>query len=137
MTPQAIFASLSACGISLCITPDGHGIAIPAGLVSPAQRAAIVANKPALIAFLRTSPAIDQLPKPAPVPARPPSARPAPAPKPMGWMHLEQPWRAADAAYQTHHWQCTTCKSAATGHAARCTDGQRLHLDYTRLEKTT
>lgn len=62
----------------------------------------------------------------------PAPARPAPAPKPMGWLHMDQPWRAADRLYQTHHWQCTTCKSAATGHAARCTDGQRLHLDYTQ-----
>ena len=102
-------------------------------------------NRLAEVAFLSV---------PAPVPAPPPTpfepdqhgANTAPAPdqhgaetvpaptrpKPLGWLHMEQPWRAADRLYQTHHWQCTTCKSAATGHAARCTDGQRLHTDYTQ-----
>ena len=91
-------------------------------------------NRLAEVAFLSV---------PAPVPAPPPTpfepdqhgaeTVPAPTrPKPLGWLHMEQPWRAADRLYQTHHWQCTTCKSAATGHAARCTDGQRLHTDYTQ-----
>lgn len=72
----------------------------------------------------------EQLP---PTPPAPPAALPArpPAPKPMGWLHLKQPWRAADRAYQHHHWKCSACKAAARGHSERCTEGQRLHDEYT------
>ena len=70
----------------------------------------------------------EQLP---PTPPTPPACPPAPAPKPMGWLHLEQPWRAADRAYQHHHWKCSVCKAAARGHSERCTEGQRLHDEYT------
>ncbi len=59
MHPQAILDDLAACGIAPRLTADGRGIALPAGQLSPAQRAAIVANKAALIAFLQ---AIDQVP---------------------------------------------------------------------------
>lgn len=59
MHPQAIFDDLAACGIAPRLTPDGRGIALPAGQLSPAQRAAITANKAALIVFLQ---AIDQVP---------------------------------------------------------------------------
>lgn len=73
----------------------------------------------------------EQLP---PAPPAPPKPHPAPAPKPMGWLHMEQPWRAADRLYQNHHWQCTVCKAAARaapGTADRCAEGQRLHDEYT------
>lgn len=70
----------------------------------------------------------EQLP---PTPPAPPACPPAPAPKPMGWLHLGQPWRAADRLYQHHHWQCSVCKAAARGHSERCTEGQRLHDEYT------
>ena len=73
----------------------------------------------------------EQLPT---APPAPPAPHPAPAPKPMGWLHMEQPWRAADRLYQNHHWQCPECKAAARaapGTAERCTEGQRLHDEYT------
>ena len=73
----------------------------------------------------------EQLP---PAPPAPPAPHPAPAPKPMGWLHMEQPWRAADRLYQNHHWQCTVCKAAARaapGTADRCSAGQHLHDNYT------
>ena len=69
-----------------------------------------------------------------PAPPAPPKPHPAPAPKPMGWLHMEQPWRAADRLYQNHHWQCTECKAAARaapGTADRCAEGQLLHDAYT------
>ena len=65
MHPQAIFDDLTACGIAPRLTTDGRGIALPAGQLNPAQRAAIVANKAALIVFLQ---AIDQVP---PTPKKP------------------------------------------------------------------
>lgn len=80
---------------------------------------------------------LEQLPPPPPAP---PAPHPAPAPKPMGWLHLDQPWRAADRLYQAHHWQCPQCKAAAQaapGTAERCTAGQRLHDDYTATTTTT
>ena len=120
MHPQAILDDLAACGIAPRLTPDGCGIALPAGQLNPAQRTAITANKAALIEFLQ---AIDQLPKAPPAPA-----------KPMGRWHMNQPWRAADRLYQNHHWQCPECKAAARaapGTAERCTEGQRLHDEYT------
>ena len=120
MHPQAILDDLAACGIAPRLTPDGRGIALPAGQLNPAQRTAITANKAALIEFLQ---AIDQLPKAPPAPA-----------KPMGRWHMEQPWRAADRLYQSHHWQCAACMAsarAAPGTADRCTEGQRLHDAYT------
>ena len=57
----------------------------------------------------------------------------------MGWLHMEQPWRAADRLYQNHHWQCPECKAAARaapGTAERCTEGQRLHSGYTTTKDT-
>ena len=68
MHPQAILDDLAACGIAPRLTPDGCGIALPAGQLNPAQRTAITANKAALIAFLQ---AIDQVQKPQPAPAKP------------------------------------------------------------------
>ena len=192
MHPQAILDDLAACGIAPRLTTDGRGIALPAGQLSPAQRAAITANKAALIVFLQ---AVDQAPptpkKPlaldpgerallalamafcdrtgagdkarqdwqrdvadtppelrgdlyahlreqcTPAPPAPPTAAstrpPAPA-KPMGWLHLDQPWRVADRLYQAHHWQCTVCKAAARaapGTADRCAAGQHLHDNCT------
>ena len=62
----------------------------------------------------------------------PAPARPAPAPKPMGWLHMDQPWRAADRLYESHHGQCPVCKATSTGHSDRCAAGQHLHLDYTQ-----
>ena len=73
----------------------------------------------------------EQLPT---APPAPPAPHPAPAPKPMGWLHMEQPWRAADRLYQNHHWQCPACMAAARaapGVMARCAEGQLLHDAYT------
>ncbi len=120
MHPQAILDDLAACGIAPRLTPDGRGIALPAGQLNPAQRTAITANKAALIEFLQ---AIDQLPKAPPAPA-----------KPMGRWHMNQPWRIADRLYQHHHWNCPTCMTAARaapGTADRCAAGQHLHDNYT------
>ena len=189
MHPQAILDDLAACGIAPRLTTDGRGIALPAGQLNPAQRAAIVANKAALIVFLQAIDQVPPTPKKAlaadpgkrallalvtaycdrtaasdkaraqwvddvedtppelrgdlyahlreqlpPAPPAPPTAAstrpPAPA-KPMGWLHLGQPWRAADRRYQRHHWKCSVCKAAARGHSERCIEGQRLHNDYT------
>ena len=98
--------------------------------VSPQARAQWVQDvedtPPELRADLRQH-LLEQLP---PQPPSPPAPHPAPAPKPMGWLHMEQPWRAADRLYQAHHWQCTVCKAAARaapGTADRCAEGQRLH----------
>ena len=128
MHPQAILDDLAACGIAPRLTPDGCGIALPAGQLNPAQRTAITANKAALIEFLQ---AIDQVQKPQPAPA---ITLPPPAPaKPMGWLHMDQPWRIADRLYQHHHWNCPTCMTAARaapGTADRCAAGQHLHGDY-------
>ncbi len=75
----------------------------------------------------------DHLRQQLPAPARPAPVAPAPATaRPMGWLHLDQPWRTADRAYLTHWGQCPTCKAAATGHSDRCTAGQRLHDAYTQ-----
>ena len=65
MHPQAILDDLAACGIAPRLTPDGCGIALPAGQLNPAQRTAITANKAALIVFLQ---AVDQAP---PTPKKP------------------------------------------------------------------
>ena len=65
MHPQAILDDLAACGIAPRLTPDGCGIALPAGQLNPAQRTAITANKAALITFLQ---AIDQV---QPTPKKP------------------------------------------------------------------
>ena len=52
MTPQTILAGLLECGIEPSVTADGNGIAVPAGRLNPAQRAAILANKTELIDYL-------------------------------------------------------------------------------------
>lgn len=52
MTAQTIFADLLECGIEPSLTPDGKGIAVPAGRLSTAQRAAIMAHKSELIEYL-------------------------------------------------------------------------------------
>ncbi|MDZ4145694.1 MAG: hypothetical protein U1D29_14360 [Burkholderiales bacterium] len=52
MTPQAIFADLLAQGVELKLATDGANLIVPAGSLSPEQRALVLANKPALIAYL-------------------------------------------------------------------------------------
>ena len=52
MNPQAILADLIECGIEPSVTPDGNGIAVPAGRLNPAQRAAILTHKRELITYL-------------------------------------------------------------------------------------
>ena len=96
-------------------------------------------NRLAEVAFLSV---------PAPVPAPPPppfepdqhGAETVPAPdqpKPLGWLHMDQPWRAADAAYLAHWGQCPSCKAAAAGHSERCAAGQHLHDTYLAALATT
>ena len=114
MPAQAILDDLRTDGIVPSLTPDGRGIALPAGRLNPAQRAAIAANRPALLAHL-----LAQAGRTSPPPAPPP-------PPPLPWLHMDQPWRAADRLYEQHHWQCATCRAAARGHADRCPEGQSL-----------
>lgn len=55
MTAEAILADLLASGITPAVTPDGAGIVVPAGRLSPAQRAAILGHKSELIACVLDS----------------------------------------------------------------------------------
>ena len=76
----------------------------------------------------------EQLPPAPPAPPTAASTRPPAPAKPLPHFHLEQPWRAADRAYERHHWQCTVCKAAARaapGTADRCAAGQHLHDNCT------
>ena len=117
MDPQRILDDLRADGIVPSLTPDGRGIELPAGRLNPAQRAAITANRPALLAHLMAQ---------AGHASPPPQAS-------MPWLSVHQPWRTADRLYEAHHWQCPACRAAARGRCTeRCPEGQRLHDDYTR-----
>ena len=53
MTAETILAELLECGIEPGLTPDGTGIAVPAGRLTDAQRAAILSHKPELIEAIR------------------------------------------------------------------------------------
>jgi hypothetical protein len=55
VTPETILADLLASGIEPGVTPDKTGIVVPAGKLSPTQRAAVLAHKPALIDYLLES----------------------------------------------------------------------------------
>ena len=55
MKPETILADLLESGIEPRVPPDKTGIVVPAGKLSPAQRAAVLAHKPDLIAFLLES----------------------------------------------------------------------------------
>ena len=55
MTPETILADLLASGIEPSVTPDQTGIVVPAGKLSPSQRAAVLTHKPDLIAYLLES----------------------------------------------------------------------------------
>ena len=120
MPAQHILDDLALDGIAPRLTPDGRSIELPAGRLNPAQRAAIAANRPALLAHLLAQ-----------------AGRTSPPPPPLPWLHMDQPWRAADRLYEQHHWQCTTCRAAARGHAPRCPEGQRLHDAYTLASRVT
>jgi hypothetical protein len=52
MTAESVLADLLAHGIEPSVTPDGLGIAVPAGRLTAAQRSAVIAHKPELIARL-------------------------------------------------------------------------------------
>jgi hypothetical protein len=52
VTPETILADLLASGIEPSVTPDKTGIVVPAGALSPAQRAAVLNQKAELIAYL-------------------------------------------------------------------------------------
>lgn len=53
MTPQAILSDLWAAGICVRLASDGLNLSVPAGCLSPDQRALVLAHKPALVAFLQ------------------------------------------------------------------------------------
>jgi len=55
MTAAAILAELLDCGITPAVTPDGRGIEVPAKRLTDAQRAAVLAHKPELIACIQES----------------------------------------------------------------------------------
>lgn len=93
------------------------------------------ANDPAPGTRVASTPAPDRHgANTVPAPARP--EPPTPAPKPPGWLHMDQPWRAADAAYLAHWGLCPTCKATATGHSERCAAGQYLHDAYDKAVTT-
>ena len=117
MPAQHILDDLALDGIAPRLTPDGRSIELPAGRLNPAQRAAIVANRAALIAHLSKA-------------GRTTSLAPAAPQVPTTWCSVLQPWRAADMLYASHHWGCTTCCAAARGHSDRCPEGRRLHAEY-------
>ena len=53
MTPQAILVDLWAAGIDLQLSCDGVNLLAPAGKLTDADRQLVLANKPALIQFIR------------------------------------------------------------------------------------
>ena len=55
MTPETILANLLESGIEPTVTPDQTGIVVPAGKLSHTQRAAVLAHKTDLIAYLLES----------------------------------------------------------------------------------
>lgn len=55
MTPEAILSDLLDSGIEPSVTPDATGIVVPAGKLSQTQRAAVLAHKSDLIAYLLES----------------------------------------------------------------------------------
>lgn len=55
MTAQAILADLLACGIDLECTPDGRTLTVPAGTLTPTQRAQVLQHKPELIRLVQES----------------------------------------------------------------------------------
>ena len=55
MTPEIILADLLASGIEPSVTPAQAGVVVPAGKLSPSQRAAVLTHKPDLIAYLLES----------------------------------------------------------------------------------
>lgn len=55
MSPHALFCDLLAAGITLTLSPDGENLAAPAGRLTVEQRALVLENKAALVAFLVAS----------------------------------------------------------------------------------
>lgn len=55
MSADAILAELLDRGITPAVTPDGTGIEVPAGRLTDAEKAAIRAHKPELIAAIQES----------------------------------------------------------------------------------
>lgn len=55
MTAQDILAELWASGITPRLTEEGTGIAVPAGRLSPGQRAAVISHKAELVEFLQAA----------------------------------------------------------------------------------
>lgn len=55
MSPHALFCELLAAGITLTLSPDGENLAAPAGRLTAEQRAVVLENKAALVAFLVAS----------------------------------------------------------------------------------
>lgn len=55
MTAQTILADLLAHGIELECTPDGRNLAVPAGALTPQQRAQVLKHKAELIRLVQES----------------------------------------------------------------------------------
>lgn len=55
MSAQDILSDLLACGIDLECTPDGQTLTVPAGALTPQQRAQVLAHKPELIRLVLQS----------------------------------------------------------------------------------
>ena len=52
MTPHAIFADLLAQGVRLKLSGDGANLVVPAGSLSPEQRALVLSHKAEILALL-------------------------------------------------------------------------------------
>ena len=61
MTARAILAGLLAHGIELECTPDGKNLLVPAGCLTPEQRALVLAHKPELIQLVLESVQLTEL----------------------------------------------------------------------------
>lgn len=108
---QALLEELWSAGIDLELTPEG-GIAVPAGMLSDAQRQAIRAHRPQLVELLQqTHGKADAVI--------------------VDFFHVDAPWRALAQAYQQHANTCPHCVTAGQGRGQRCNDGWPLWDAYT------
>ncbi len=156
----AVLRELASAGISPMLTPDGTGIAVPAGRLTDTQRATILMHKGALLACLRTIAAAmracdahgdDEAAREAmraDVLATPPELRDdllayfigtygppapaqAPAPTPAPKPQADPVWKGLHATYMQHVSTCATCIAAGKGYGLRCGAGTALWTAYT------
>lgn len=107
---QALLQELWSAGIDLELTPEG-GIAVPAGVLSDAQRQAIRAHKPQLVELLQQT----QIKAEAAI---------------VDFFHINASWRPFAQAYQQHANTCPHCAAAGQGYGQRCSAGMQLWQNY-------